>query len=584
MKKFFDISSIGPYYLDLICFILLIGLNPVSYFLSLSPGIFPPDSFTYATMARNFFLKGLLFIPSWGHVDSGLILPPLYPLLIACGRMFSQETLIVAEFVSSLSMLAFTIPMFFFIKKMTNRWVAVITIFIIQINYYFLLIGTTPLSESVFLLTTGLTLWLLLEYLDYPSNTMRVLSFVIGILCTSVFFSRQIGVVIYFFMGILFLLQYIIIKKNQRRTLVTNYFFVFCGSLVLLLPYVICLYIQTNQHPLTQGFRKGEYSIKISDPKILHEIQQEKNLPSELEKIIESQPDNNYGMIYAERRQMRKLLTDSSEMYDYVTAGDKTKDSKMKNLLSNFLDPGAFLIRIYNNILHLKSVLGGFTTILFLLLCAASLSISLISFQTDKIKIIRGFLLPSFILFYMIMISLLTDKIARYIYIIFPFCIMYISIESYKILSQIKSRFKNRYFKALILIFIFTSILVTTPKFFTGLELKKKYIGIENQYGFDFKKITNGEPVFSLLPYETYMIGSPYRILPNDSLEKVAIYGKKTGVHWILIFHSQSSEGELQFYTKAAWYSNPRLGKAYPDIVKFRLGTKDGAMALYEIL
>lgn len=584
MKNFFNISSIGPYYLDLICFILLIGLNPVSYFLSLSPGIFPPDTFTYATMARNFFLKGLLFIPSWGHVDSGLILPPLYPLLIACGRMFSQETLIVAEYVSSLSMLAFTIPMFFFIKKMTNRWFAVITIFIIQINYYFLLIGTTPLSESVFLLTTGLTLWLLLEYLDYPSNTMRVLPFVIGILCTSVFFSRQIGVVIYVFMGILFLFQYFIVKKNQRRVLVTNYFFIFCGALLLLLPYGIFLYIQTNQHPLTQSFRKGEYSVKISDPKILHEIQQEKKLPSELEEIFESQPDNNYGIIYAERRQMRKLLPDSSEMYDYIIAGDKTKDSKMKNILSNFRDPGAFLLRVYNNILHLKSALGSFTTILFLLLFTLSLSISLTFFQTDKTRIIRGSLLPSFILFYIIMISLLTDKIARYIYILFPFCIMYISIESYKILTQIKSSLNNRYFKTLILIFIFTSILLTTPKFFTGLDLKKKYTGIENQYGFDFKKITNGEPVFSFFPFETYMVGSPYRVLPNDSLEKVASYGKKTGVHWILIFHSKSSEGELKLYSNATWYSNPRLGKDYPGLVRFRLGTKDGAMALYEIL
>jgi hypothetical protein len=86
------------------------------------------------------------------------------------------------------------------------------------------------------------------------------------------------------------------------------------------------------------------------------------------------------------------------------------------------------------------------------------------------------------------------------------------------------------------------------------------------------------------LGYESYIIGSPYRILPNDSLEKVAAYGKKTGVRWILLFHSASSISELQMCGNLKWYTNRALGKTYPDLVKFRLGREDGSLMLYEIL
>ncbi|MBN1906371.1 MAG: hypothetical protein JW927_14865 [Deltaproteobacteria bacterium] len=132
--------------------------------------------------------------------------------------------------------------------------------------------------------------------------------------------------------------------------------------------------------------------------------------------------------------------------------------------------------------------------------------------------------------------------------------------------------------------FIFGSLLVATPRYFTALRLGQKYLGIDNEYGHDFKKIVNGEPAFSLSDYEAYLIGSSYRMLPNDSLEKVVAYGKKTGVRWILIFFGKSTAIELMDYDNLDWYKNRYLGETYPDLVKFRLGSEDGYLMLYEIL
>jgi len=573
-------SNVKSCYRDILCIVLIIGLNPITYFFPLSPGIFPPDIFAYAAMAKDLFQKGLLYLPSWGHIDNGLILPPLYPFLIACGRIFSNETLNIAEYISNLSMIIFAIPTFLYIRKMASRLVAVVAMVIIQINYRFFLIGMKPLPESLFLLMIALTLWLMLLFFPEPSRKQRLLSFVLGISCSFVFLSRQIGLIIFVFVGILFIIQYKIISGNNRRELLKNYLFTGYGAMALLIPYTLALYLQTSQHPLTQGFRKNEYVIKVDDPELLDSIAREKDLSEELLELIESQPDKDYGIIYAERRRMRKLLPDASEMYAYALSANNSKtDKRINAILANFNNPGAYFVRLYKNILHIKSAVGWVATILFFLFCFLS-----IAFKKDKNRDLSRFLLPSFVIFYLLILSLLTDKISRYTYILFPFFVIYISIESYGYLKQIRAIFKTKLAGHFFLVFLFSLILLTTPAFFTGLNIGPKYKGLENEYGYDFKKIVKGEPVFSLFAFEAYIIGSPYRILPNDSLEKVAVYGKKTGVRWILLFHGQSSASELKLYNNLDWFSNRLLESTYPDLVKFRLGTTDGAMALYEIL
>lgn len=570
--------SITPCCLDIICIASMIGMNPILYFISLSPGIFFPDLFAYATMAKDLFSNGLLYIPSWGHVDNALILPPLYPFLIAIGRCISSEAIIIAEYISSICMLFFAVPAYFFIRKMANRIVAVISIILIQINYYFFYIGIVPLTESLFLLTIALTLWILLFFFRSSYEKQKVLPFLLGLSCSFVFLSRQIGIVVYVFVGILFLIQWLLLSMQNRRILLNNFLLVVLGAMVILIPYSTALYLQTDQHPLKQNFRKNEYVVKVSDPEILNKIEQEKKLPDETMKFIEKQSNKAYGILYATRRSMRKLIPDASEMYCDVCINGEIKAGIIKRSLLNLKNPGAYLVRIYNNILHLKVSLGGFGVILFFIFCLTSFFIKVDSKRIEK------YILPSFVITYLLLISLLTDKIDRYVYILFPFCIMHISIEAYRCFGYFKKNKNSKLTELLSFTVLFVLFLLTTPRFFTDLELNSKILYMEDRYGDDFNQIVKGEPVFSLSPYEAYIIGSPYRILPNDSLEKVVAYGKKTGVRWIILFYDRSLFSELLFNKNLDWYRSHSLERNYPGLVKFRLGRKDGSMMLYEIL
>lgn len=67
----------------------------------------------------------------------------------------------------------------------------------IQINYYFFLVGMRPLTESLFLLTIVLMLWLSLLFFRSCNEKLKVLPLLLGISCSLVFFVRQIGAVVY---------------------------------------------------------------------------------------------------------------------------------------------------------------------------------------------------------------------------------------------------------------------------------------------------------------------------------------------------------------------------------------------------
>ena len=161
---------------------------------------------------------------------------------------------------------------------------------------------------------------------------------------------------------------------------------------------------------------------------------------------------------------------------------------------------------------------------------------------------------------------------------------MHISIEGYRCSGRLKEIKKGKLSVLMPFTVLFILIILSTPKFFTDLKLNPKFVGMDNKYGYDFKQIVKGEPVFSLSSYEAYLIGSPYMMLPNDSLEKVVAYGKKTGVRWIILFYDRSLFSELLFYDKLDWYKDRSLEKEYPGLVKFRLGREDGTLTLYEIL
>ncbi len=555
------------WHLDFLCVVLMLGLNPITHFFNCSPRIFSPDTIAYVTLARDLFSKGLFYIPSWAHVDNGLIYPLLYPFFIACGNLFSAESLKVAEWVSCLCALAASIPIFFYLKETTNRVVAVLTAFLIQINFYYFSFGMRPLTEATFLLTLSCTLFLTLLLFRDSEKSKRALPLFVGLSCGLVFLSRQIGIGVFLFLLAFFLLQGLTFDRPERKAVFKKTLFMALGWLMVIAPYSMIIYFQTGHHPLQQNFSTAKHKVTTSSREALEEIRR-----------IESLPDSSYGMIYAKRRLMRKLLPDASEMLYRVDRKKREKAGLLNVVLTTLKSPKEYMAIIYHNTLHLREPLGNFLLYLFLMLCISPFLV-----KSEKIKLLNRLLLPCFIIFYLLVISCFTDKISRYIYILFPFVLMHIAGELFVCFHALTSKLKIR-LSALVFVFVvYALFLFATPRFFTALKIYPKLE--DTGPGFHgLRKQVKGEPVFSLAPFSSYLSGGSCRLLPNDSLEKVVRYGRKTGVRWLLISRTQSTLSELRFYTNAQWYWNRSLEKNYPDLVRFCCGTADRSLALYEIL
>jgi len=554
------------WYLDIFCVVLMFGLNPIIHFINCSPKIFSPDTIAYVTMGRDLFSKGLFYIPSWAHVNNGLIYPPLYPFFIACGNLFLGEALKMAEWVSCLCALAASIPTFLYLRETTNRVVAVLTVFLIQINLYYFSFGMRPLSEATFVLTLSWTMFLTLLLFRNSMSNRRGLSLIVGLSCALVFLSRQIGIAVFIFLLAFFLLQGVTSYRTERRAVFKNALFMAMGWLIVIAPYTLIIYHQTGHHPLQQNFSMAKYEVTTDDPQVLMEIKQ-----------IESIPDKSYSVIYAKRRFLRKLLPDSSEMLYRVNRKNKEKAKYLNYFISTLGNPKHFLSKIYNNIMYLRDPLGGFILGTFFLFCLSTFFV-----KSERVKLLNRLLLPLFICFYLLIVSCFTDKISRYSHILFPFVLMHIAGELFICFHVITRALKIKLSALVFFFVVYAFFLFATPQFFTALRIFPKLEDTEAEF-YSLRKQVEGEPVFSLSPLSSYLSGGSCRLLPNDSLEKVVKYGKKTGVRWLLVSRTQSALSETRLYTNAQWYWKANLERDYPNLVRFCCKTADGSYILYEI-
>ena len=552
----------GRWYADLLSIIFIIGLNPLVHFFNCSRGVFSYDTIAYLTMARDLFSTGLLYIPSWGHMDYGLLLPPLYPIFIALSSILSFESFKVAEWVAATCALAALIPIYLHIKKTTNRGIAVVTVVLIEMNYFYFLVGMTPLSEAVFLLTLACTFFLASRLFNGEARLATVLPLLIGIFSGLVFLSRKIGVIVFMFLVFFCLIQML---GKTRRMAFRNILLIVLGWSIIISPYALILYFQTGQHPFQQKYIQQVQSVTTTDPNVLAEINR-----------INSLPETSYAMIYAKRRLMRKLLPDCSEMYCYLDSKNSLQGSYLSNAASIFISPLEFFSRVLKNILYLKWPLGEFLFYSFLLFCISPFLI-----RSDRASTSSRLLLPGFFLFYLFAISIFTDMVPRYIHVIFPFTFVQISIELFLCFHSVSNKLRIRLYSSLFFIFVYLCFFLFIPRYFTSLSVfPKADMSSELEA---FGREVRGEPVFSLMPFYAYLSGGTYRVLPNDSLEKVVRYGRKTGVHWLLLARTESARKESRLYTNAGWYWDNSLESKYPDLIRLHSATSDGLIALYEI-
>ena len=554
-------------YVDALCLFLILGLNPITHFFNLSPRIFSADTIAFMTMGRDFFDKGLLYIPSWVHVHNNLIFPPLYPFLISIGQLFFGETFKVAEWVNSMCALMALIPIYFYLKETTRTAISTATILLIQINYYYFLVGMQPLSEATFLLTLCILIFFVLKLTGNSKIGGKRLSLCLGLVCGLVFLSRQIGIIMFPFLGLISLLQIVNAMGEERKVILKKFFFISLGWFFVIVPYALIIYYQTGQHPLQQNFSANRHETTTNNPDVIAEIQK-----------IESIPDTSYTLIYGKRRLLRKLLPDSSEMLYRVNLKKREKTWYFDIFINNFKSPKNYFSRIYNNFMHLKKVIGGFQIVTFLLF-----SVSPFFVKSKSMNPLKRLILPLFIFFYIFVISCFTDKILRYSYILFPFVLMHIAVELFVLFHELTRRLRIKLSGILFFAVIYAFFCFFNPRLFNELNLFPK-LGEREEAFYSLKKQTNGKPVFSLFPLDAYLLESSLRLLPNDSIEKVVKYGKRTGVRWLLVNRTQSALHEKLFYTNAQWYWSPLLESEYPHLIKFCCKTEDGSYLLYEIL
>jgi hypothetical protein len=554
------------WHMDLFSVLLIIALNPITYFINSSLRKFSPDTIAYITMARDLFSNGLLYIPAWGHADTGLILPPLYPFLIAFAKLFSQEGFRVAEYVSSGCMLSASIPIFFYVKKLTNRIIAILSVALIQTNYFYFYTGLLPLSESSFLLTMSLTLYLIIMAYD-RENVNRFVALSLGLSSALVFFARQIGIVVFMFLTIWHVIHLSIGSRERRPFFMKNLVLLWTGFLVLAVPYTLVLYHQTGQMPHKQNFRAGKYVVSLKDNSPL----------TDLEKL-RAQDANTYRQAYAKRRHMRKLLPDSSEMYSRLY-GKEDRNIFLERFFSYFQRPEEYFSIFLKNLMFLKRPLGAFIFYLFLVLCISPFVV-----KSKRVSLSKRLLFPTFIAFYLAVLSCLgAGIVGRYVFILFPFVLMHITIEVFTLLIDL-NYIQNR--GVLIACFgvFFVLVFYLTSRHFQEAKVYPKFSEQMSQYQRFKNYIRHGEPAFSLLPGSSYLAGATFRVLPNDSLEKVAKYGKRTGVRWLLVDRTNRTFVEKIPYNNAQWHWSLSIETDYPDLISYRSGNTDGSIALYEIL
>ena len=550
---------------ETLCIAILLALNPITYFINYSTWKFPPDTVAYVTLGISLFEKGLLYIPSWAHVDNGVILPPLYPFLIACGHLFTGATLRLAEFISSISMLLTSVAIYLYVRRITNQIIALLTTAAIQINFYFFFTGMVPLSESVFLCTISISLLLLLLLTD-DRHKNDPLPFILGVVSAFVFFARHIGIVFFIFAAS-WQAFYVLINKRDRRIIyLRNLLFICIGFFSFFLPYTIMVHHQTGQIAYKQSFRMGRYIVKAEDFQHLPAVTEPRLLAT-----------RTYEEIYMKRRLMRELLPDSSEMFCSL-CWNSEKNSPARQFFSIFRNPKRFLARFAKNILFLREPLGTPIFYLFLIFCISPFVV-----KSKRIHLSHRLVVPVFVAFYLVILSCFTGSVGRYVYVLFPLVIIFIVVELYVLLIDVPYVKKRNICVACFALF-FLFALYSTPRYFYELKIHPKFLEDRNQYSICKGYIENHDPAFGLSPISTYLVGATFRTLPNDCLEKVVIYARRTGVKWLLVDRTATTRVDRKLYNNAQWYWSSPIEDEYYDLVRCHCEGEDGKIALYEIL
>jgi len=559
---------------DILGIAVLIVTNPILYHLGKTSGKYPPDSIKYMMLGEEMLPSMQLFIAGMGTENAGLILPPFYPFLIALGAAASGTPWFLGTWINNGCLLLATIPLFLLIRPISGRAVAILAIVTIQINYFYFVNAFIPLTEALFILMLALALYLLQYSEKTPRNNH--LLFLIGIVSCLLFFSRQIGMFFLAF-SLLWVWTKPALPGNQKLlTAGKNTALIFAGFLLLFLPYAYLLHQQTGQTPFSQHFY-------ISPPP---SINTPPSTPEDHQPTSEK-PVSEYSELLSNRRQLYRLTPDNSAMYSQLALPDKAVETGVLTtaLLSAFSTPEKFLARLHANLDYLIQGLGPTLFWLFI----ASL-FSPVMVRSKRASRRARYLIGATTIFYLLCISAFTGMIGRYALVILPLAILNVTAELSIVAEKAASLLtKKESYKS-------TSILLAALSLLAAASLMpKKYYDLYlfplSSYGIHnfslFKRfIGPGGAVLSMTPANSYLTGGSWRILPNESLERIAMYAKHNDIQWLIVRNPEDAE-ELQRYNRTHWYTDPKLMTDYRKYIQVKSFLPDrsgGGFILFRIL
>jgi hypothetical protein len=523
---------------DLACLAILLAANPVFWFFD--AGIlhsFSPDAIAYVTLGREMVTDASLYIASWGHIDQGLILPPLYPLLIGLGSFFCDDLLRVASWISSLALILAGIPFALLIRDVTGRVVAVFVALLIPCGPLF---GHafTPLTEALFVLLTALALLVLGRSTESGETRSTVAA---GLLCGLAFLARPVGLFLLAFALMWVAITASAARGERSRSIARQVAAVLAGFLLISGPWAIGLFSQTGQHPLQRTFRMGIYSVSSDDPEVLEDIRR-----------IQESVQEDYESLYRSRRMMRKLIPDATEMYSHLAVSSSSPDadrSGLEEILHKIAtQPFGVFERLLGNTRSLQKISGSW---LFTLFIITSLTPLLIRRRGAPWQ--RRLMLSAWVWFYILAVSSITDLVWRYVVVALPFMLLHIAMEVCALASMV----------AILRVpwrrIVLCVALMMPP--LSALSFRTAPAKFDHAYSVDPASyaplrefIREGDVVFTLRPEDAHLLGAGYRTLPDDSLDRVATYAEHTGVKWLIVARRRNNRQQIKLYDHQ-WYS-----------------------------
>jgi 4-amino-4-deoxy-L-arabinose transferase-like glycosyltransferase len=549
---------------DLICIVILLLLNPAAWYITGGPENVFPDAAACITMGTNILSNGLLYLPSWGHVDVGLVLPPLFPLLIGLGRLVTGDALVAARLLSTLFMLVFSVLGFYFLRNMSHRAVAVCAVLLVQLNYHYLSMALTPLAEPLFIAAALTALLLCQRLLDRP-ELWKPTSLLLGISTGLACLAHQIGLVLVVYFFLFTLAHGLVTMRDRLQEVLLRGLLVIAGAAILVAPYLLVVEAQTGKLPTAQRFRMGRYEVIAPDKEVAEEVREIRDYVA---------PDDD--TLTSRRRGWMRLIPDASEMYAYVLLEEEPAGASA--VIPERKVPKQTGIRLWTNFGYLGNIVGRPIAWLFLVTAL----LSLLGRNRPKPFFARA-MLPLLIIFSLLSLSLVTSPVERYLLVLYPLVILQIFTELYAFSGMLGSKPGIKGLREGILAVILAGGLVATPRLYHEAT-SRPWLSETSAPLVEFRTIVSpGDPVISIVPQFALYVGGDFRYLPNDSLEPSVAYARKTGVKWLLVTRDPSSLDEAALYADAGWFLRGRPDQAHPELLRFAARSKDGYGYLFEI-